>query len=176
MEIPKGKTRPEIKVREQIIKDFYAQWIAENPSKSVWNKSLKAEIKVKGLSYNETVEHAARSYESTMAVFQLSEILSKAVRESSRPKKQNDRNQKSFSRIIIMRYKQIRLVVGFQKSKKKNTSSIRSRHNLKWRTKNKSRLGSDFQWGSNQALDSKGLSTLQRNPRDDSNAKVMLFR
>jgi hypothetical protein len=118
MEIPKGKTRPEIKVREQIIKDFYAQWIAENPSKSVWNKSLKAEIKVKGLSYNETVEHAARSYESTMAVFLLSEILSKAVRESSRPKKQNDRNQKSFSRIIIMRYKQIRLVVGFQKSKK----------------------------------------------------------
>ena len=59
---------------------------------------------------------------------------------------------------------------------KKNTSSIRSRHNLKWRTKNKSRLGSDFQWSSNQALDSKGLSTLQRNPRDDSNAKVMLFR
>ena len=117
MEIPKGKTRPEIKVREQIIKDFYARWIAENPSKSVWNKSLKAEIKVKGLSYNETVEHAARSYESTMAVFQLSEILSKAVRESSRPKKQNDRNQKSFSRIIIMRYKQNRLVVGFQKQK-----------------------------------------------------------
>ena len=86
MEIPKGKTRPE--------------------------------IKVKGLSYNETVEHAARSYESTMAVFQLSEILSKAVRESSRPKKQNDNNQKSFSKVIIMRYKQIRLVVGFQKSKR----------------------------------------------------------
>ncbi|MBQ6763226.1 MAG: hypothetical protein IJP49_10800 [Bacteroidales bacterium] len=117
MEIPKGKTRPEIKVREQIIKEFYARWIAENPSKSVWNKSLKAEIKIKGLSYNETIEHAARSYESTLAVFQLTDILSKAVKESSKPKKQNDRNQKSFSRVIIMRYKQIRLVVGFQKSK-----------------------------------------------------------
>ena len=175
MEIPKGKTRPEIKVREQIIKDFYARWIAENPSKSVWNKSLKAEIKVKGLSYNETVEHAARSYESTMAVFQLSEILSKAVRESSRPKKQNDRNQKSFSRIIIMRYKQIRLVVGFQKSQKEYVQySISAQPEME--NKEKSRLGSDFQWGSNQALDSKGLSTLQRNPRDDSNAKVMLFR
>jgi hypothetical protein len=117
MEIPKGKTRPEIKVREQIIKEFYARWIAENPSKSVWNKSLKAEIKIKGLSYNETIEHAARSYESTLAVFQLTDVLSKAVKESSKPKKQNDRNQKSFSRVIIMRYKQIRLVVGFQKSK-----------------------------------------------------------
>ena len=56
MEIPKGKTRPEIKAREKIIKDFYAKWISENPSKSVWNKSLKADIKVKGLSYNETIE------------------------------------------------------------------------------------------------------------------------
>ena len=117
MEIPKGKTRDEIKVREQIIKDFYAGWIAKNPSKSVWNRSLKAEIKVKGLSYNETIEHAARSYESTMAVFQLTTILAKAVKESSGPKKQDDKNQKSFSRVLIMRYKNIRLVVGYQKSK-----------------------------------------------------------
>ena len=117
MEIPKGKTRPEIKAREKAIKDFYAKWISENPSKSVWNRSLKAEIKVKGLSYNETIEHAARSYESTMAVFQLTDILSKAVKEYSGPKKQDDKNQKSFSRVVIMRYKHIRLVVGYQKSK-----------------------------------------------------------
>ena len=115
--IPKGKTRPEIKAREQIIKSIYAKWISENPSKSVWNHSLRAEIKIKGLSYNETVEHAARSYESTIAVFQLTDILSKAVKESSSPKKQNDKNQKSFSRVVIMRYKHIRLIVGFQKSK-----------------------------------------------------------
>lgn len=118
MEIPKGKTRPEIKEREKIIKNYYAKWISDNPSKSVWNKSLKAEIKVKGLSYNETVEHAARSYESTLAVFHLTEILTCAVKVSSRPKKQDDKNQKSFSRIYIMRYKNIKLVVGFQKSKR----------------------------------------------------------
>ena len=117
MKIPKGKTRPEIKAREQIIKEFYAKWIADHPSKSMWNHSLHAEIKVKGLSYNETVEHAARSYESTLAVFQLTDILSKAVKESSGPKKQGDKNQKSFSRIVVMRYKRIRLVVGFQKTK-----------------------------------------------------------
>ena len=117
MEIPKGNTRPEIKAREKIIKELYAKCIAEHPSKSVWNKSLNAEIKVKGLSYNETVEHAARSYESTLAVFQLTDILSKAVKKSSGPKKQDDKNQKSFSRVVVMRYKQIRLVVGFQKSK-----------------------------------------------------------
>lgn len=117
MEIPKGRTRPEIRAREKIIKEFYARWIAEHPSKSVWNDSLRADIKIKGVSYNETVEHAARTYESTLAVFQLTEILSKAVKVSSGPKKQNDKNQKSFSRILVMRYKDIRLVVGFQKTK-----------------------------------------------------------
>ena len=117
MDIPRGKSREEIKIRERIIKDFYARWIANNPSKSVWNRSLKAEIKVKGLSYNETIEHAARSYESTVAVFQLTDILSKATKVSSGPRKQDDKNQKGFSRVVIMRYKNIRLVVGYQKSK-----------------------------------------------------------
>ena len=117
MDIPKGKTRPEIKAREQIIKDFYARWIAKHPSKSVWNESLKAEIMIKGLSYNETIEHAARSYESTKAVFLLTRILSKAVKISSGPKKEGDKNQKSFSRVVVMRYKRIRLIVGYQKTK-----------------------------------------------------------
>ena len=117
IDIPKGKTRPEIVAREKIIKDYYAEWISKNPSKSVWNKSLQSEIKVKGLSYNETVEHAARSYESTMAVFQLTKILSNAVMVSSGPRKQDDKNQKSFSLVVVMRYKKIRLVVGYQKSK-----------------------------------------------------------
>lgn len=49
MEIPKGKTRDEIKAREKNIKDFYAEWIACNPSKAVWNNSLNAEIKVIGM-------------------------------------------------------------------------------------------------------------------------------
>ena len=116
MEIPTGKTRPEIRAREKIIKDFYAKWISVNPSKSVWNKSLKADIKVKQISYNETHEHAARSYESTMAVFQLTEILSKAVKVTSGPKKEGNKNQKAFSRMITLRYKHIRLIVGYQKS------------------------------------------------------------
>ena len=117
MEIPKGKTREEIKIREKIIKDFYARWIANNPSKSVWNEFLKANIKVKFISINETYEHAARSYESTLAVLRLTEILSNAVFVSRDTKKTNDKNQKSFSHICIMRYENVKLVVGYQKSK-----------------------------------------------------------
>lgn len=117
MDIPRGKTREEIKIREKIIKDFYARWIANNPSKSVWNESLKANIKVKFISINETYEHAARSYESTLAVLRLTEILSNAVFISRDTKKTNDKNQKSFSHLCIMRYENVKLVVGYQKSK-----------------------------------------------------------
>ena len=141
MDIPKGKTREEIKARERIIKDFYTRWVSKNPSKSVWNGSLKAEIKVKGLSYNETVEHAARSYESTVAVFQLTEILSKAVKVSSGPKKQDDHNQKV------------------------NTSNILFRRRTRlMKTKNKSRLGRDFRRGSNQAYAQKGCQPFSEIP------------
>ena len=114
--IPMGKTRPEIRTREKIIKDFYARWIAENPSKAVWNRSLNAFIKVKFLSINETYEHAARTYESTCAVLRLTEILENARKVSSGPPKNNDKNQKSFSGIILMRYGHIRMVVGLQRS------------------------------------------------------------
>jgi len=116
MEIPQGKTREEIKAREKIIKEFYAGWIANNPSKSVWNKSLNAPIKVKGLSINETYEHAARSYESTMEVFHLTEILAQAKVISIGARKKDDKNQKAFSRVIVMRHNNARLVVGYQPS------------------------------------------------------------
>ena len=117
MEIPRGKTREDIKAREKIIKDYYAGWIANNPSKTVWNNSLNAVIKVKGISINETYEHAARSYESTLAVMDLTEILSNAVIVSHGPHKSDDINQKAFSEIYVMRYKGIRLIVGYQPSK-----------------------------------------------------------
>ena len=55
MEIPRGNSRDEIKTRRQIIKDFYANWIAQHPDKKVWNRSLNAFIHVKFQSINETV-------------------------------------------------------------------------------------------------------------------------
>lgn len=87
MEIPQGNTREDIKAREKIIKDYYAQWIASHPDKQIWNESLKAFIKVKFVSINETYGHAARRYESTVAVFNLTEILSNAKLIAKRPKK-----------------------------------------------------------------------------------------
>ena len=35
MNIPQGNSREEVKMRDQIIKDFYAGWIAEHPEKKM---------------------------------------------------------------------------------------------------------------------------------------------
>ena len=77
-EIPQGKTREDIQQREKIIKDFYAMWNAANPTKHVFNIALNDFIHVRFLSIQETVEHAAFTYKSTLAVTYLTEILEKA--------------------------------------------------------------------------------------------------
>jgi hypothetical protein len=115
-DIPVGRTKEEIKAREQIIKDFYAQWIAEHPDKKVFNITLGKHICVKFLSINETYEKASRSYESTLAVFRLTEILEKATFVEELPAKRNTRNQKQFEKLLVMRYENIKLTVGLQRS------------------------------------------------------------
>ena len=114
--IPRGNSRDDIKSRRQFIKDIYAQWIAEHPDKKIWNKSLKTYVYVKYQSINETSGHAAISYESTIAVMYLTEILENAkVAEKWHPK-YNDKNQKPYSILYLMRWKQYRLIVGVQRT------------------------------------------------------------
>ena len=115
-DIPAGHTKEDIKAREKLIKDFYVQWIAEHPEKKIWNQSLGAFINVKFLSINETYEKASRSYESTLAVFRLTEILEGAVKTGEQPAKRNTRNQKQFEKLLIMKYGEVKLTVGLQRS------------------------------------------------------------
>jgi len=115
--IPKGNTPEDNKERKRIIGNFYASWIAENPDKTVWNKSLHAYIHIKGQSINETKGHAAISYESTLAVFHLTEILENATIAEKWTPKPKDKNQRPYSKMILMRWKTYRLIVGFQKTK-----------------------------------------------------------
>lgn len=114
--IPSGHTKEDIKAREKIIKDFYANWIAEHPDKMIWNKDLSEFIHVKFLSINETYEKASRSYESTFAVLQLTEILENATLANKKPAKRNTKNQKQFEALLTMQYKNIKLTVGRQRS------------------------------------------------------------
>ena len=116
MEIPQGNSREEVKLRDQIIKDFYAGWIAENPEKKMWNEDLQDYILVKYLSITETAEKAARQYESTLAAMRLSELLTKSKKVAEVPPKKNTRNQKPFLKMYIMQLDNIKMTVGLQKS------------------------------------------------------------
>ena len=116
MEIPQGNSREEVKLRDQIIKDFYAGWIAENPEKKMWNEDLQDYILVKYLSITETAEKAARQYESTLAVMRLSELLTKSKKVAEMPPKKGTKNQKPFLKMYIMQLDNIKMTVGLQKS------------------------------------------------------------
>ena len=114
--IPTGTRKEDIKVREKIIKNFYAKWISEHPDKKIWNEDLQDYICVKYQSINETYNKAARRHESTLAVFRLTEVLEKAVFKEEKPTKPADKNQKPYSKLLILLYDGIKLTVGVQKT------------------------------------------------------------
>ena len=82
----------------------------------MWNKSLKAYIHVKNDSINETLGHAPRSVEATETQTHLTEVLSEAVYVESRPPKFGDKNQKKFSKMLLLRWKNCRVLVGKRKT------------------------------------------------------------
>ena len=114
--IPAGTRKEDIKAREKIIKDFYAKWISEHPDKKIWNEDLQDYICVKYQSINETYNKAARRYESTLAVFRLTEVIEKAVFKEEKPTKPADKNQKPYSKLLILLYDGIKLTFGVQKT------------------------------------------------------------
>ena len=122
--IPQGQTKEDMQIRKKIIRDFYANWIATNTTKHIFNKSLNSFIEVKYLSINETVGKAAYSYKSTLAVTMLTELLENAKAKKDRngnlifeKPKENVKNQERFSKIFTMYYEKsafgkIKLTVG----------------------------------------------------------------
>ena len=80
--IPEGNSIEAIRVREQIIREFYKEWKEKNPSQRKYNLSLKEYINIRMVSIVETSGHAAKSYLSTLAVLQLDSILTGARKVS----------------------------------------------------------------------------------------------
>jgi len=118
--IPQGNTLEEIKTREKIIRDFYRDWKVRNPSQRKYNISLKEFINIRMISIIETSEHAAKNYLSTLAVLQLDSILVGAKPVSVRKVKAGNKNQKTFERILIMKYElyeigTIKMTVGVRR-------------------------------------------------------------
>jgi len=121
---PIGTEKEDYQARKKFIVNFYANWIAANTTKHIFNKSLNCFIEVKYLSINETAGKAAYNFKSTLAVTFLTEILENAkVRTDEEGNfvfekpKEKVKNQKRFSKIFTMFYDKsdfgkIKLTVG----------------------------------------------------------------
>ena len=122
MIVPKGNSKEELDQRKDIISQVYRQWTDNNPDKKVYNPSLKSEINVRFLSITETVRHAAKTYQSTIAILQLDTILrnAKVVGKPKTPKK-GVANQKAFKYLLETRCQlpelgEVKMMVGVKRS------------------------------------------------------------
>ena len=116
--IPKGMEKEDLKEREKIINEIYRKWFDNNPDKCTYNRNLKDFIHIRFESLNETVNKAARSCQSTMVMFQLTDILQNATVTGYEKPKQN-KNQSKYTQMIMMQWKNAKLIVGVRKDKRK---------------------------------------------------------
>lgn len=121
MIIPTGNDKEDLKARETVITSFYVEWNRNNPERRVFNDDLSDYIYVAYLSLDETRRHAAKRYQSTLAVLQLDTILRTAKRVGKPlPVKPGSKNQKSFSKMLRMECQlegigMVKLLVGIKK-------------------------------------------------------------
>jgi hypothetical protein len=108
---PTGTEKEDYQARKKFIFNYYANWIAANTTKRIFNESLNDFIEVKYLSINETAGKAAYNFKSTLAVTFLAEILENAQAKKDNNgnlvfehPKENVKNQKRFSKIFTMFY------------------------------------------------------------------------
>lgn len=101
--VPIGDAKEDILARKRIIYDFYLEWRKENPTQRKFNLSLKDYINIRHISVDETCTHAAKRYESTLAVLQLDGILVNARKVTTVRAKSNS-NQSMFKQMIIMEH------------------------------------------------------------------------
>lgn len=122
MIIPQGNNKEALKQREEIISQVYRIWTENNPTKQVYNRSLKDNINIRFLSITETIRHAAKTYESTLAMLQLDTILRNAVKYGKpKPPKKGVKNQASFSQMQEMHYNlagvsTVKMMVGIKRT------------------------------------------------------------
>lgn len=100
--IPNGEGKEYTKARRLIISDFYHNWNERHPEKRVHNQALDDDILIRGISVVEAKEHAAKRYQSTLAVLRLEEILAKARPVRRVPVKPDNSNQSTFDYMLIM--------------------------------------------------------------------------
>ena len=98
--IPKGRGKTEIKIRENVVWAILGKWLSKNPQKRKRNIDLDDYIYLRFDGMQETVNKAARSYKSTMAVFALDFLLEHAIKVGN--DKPRSKRQGKFTEMLIM--------------------------------------------------------------------------
>ena len=131
--IPKGKTKEDIKAREEVTKSMYACWCAENPSKKRRNTDLKSEIEVNTESMGKITSNAGSNYKSALAFYYLDFILENAKKvKTSQAKSNRQKKLVKGGYMLEMKldnfefefFKEIKLMVGVKRNKDKVVYSI----------------------------------------------------
>jgi len=123
--ISKGREKADIRARENIVWAMLGKWLSKNPLKRKKNADLEDYIYLRFDGMQETVNKAARSYKSTMAVFELDSILANAIKtDIDKPK---SKRQEVFAEMFIMNadtptflpyFDKVKMLVRITKQKK----------------------------------------------------------
>lgn len=115
--IPKGSSYEDEKKRKELIYSFIKKWKDEHEDSTIFNQDLSEFVKINQVFLIEATAHASKSYLSTKAVFHFEEAIRNAVKIGISKPKVDNKNQKPFQDMLIMKYQSedlgtVKLTVG----------------------------------------------------------------
>lgn len=123
--IPMGQSMEEIRIRQQIIQQYWNEWKSSHPQQVVFNDKIQEDILLRSISITEAKEHSAKSYRSTCAFLRFEEIISHASPVGRTPVKKGNSNQSEFESMLVMVYREdklgtVKITVGIRLRPNKN--------------------------------------------------------
>lgn len=102
--IPKGSSYEDERIRKELIYSFIKKWKDEHEDSTIFNQDLSEFVKINQVFLIEATAHASKSYLSTKAVFHFEEAIRNAVKIGISKPKADNKNQKPFQDMLIMKY------------------------------------------------------------------------
>lgn len=102
--IPMGTSYEDERIRKELIYSFIKKWKEEHEDSTIFNQELSEFVKINQVFLIEATAHASKSYLSTKAVFHFEEAIRKAVKIGISKPKPDNKNQKPFQDMLIMKY------------------------------------------------------------------------
>ena len=102
--IPMGTSYEDERIRKELIYSFIKKWKDEHEDSTIFNTNLSEFVKINQVFLIEATAHASKSYLSTKAVFQFEEAIRNAVKIGVSKPKPDNKNQKPFQDMLIMKY------------------------------------------------------------------------